>query len=123
MLVAIATSTQQLKSQADLNLREIVSAEDQGDVYRALLGYEDGYPYMTIEVIELSGDGPHRLVGLWELSGIDGGKRFSELQEGMSFARLRWVGRELQFVYTKGSVKQNCVVSQVSQLRPHVDCR
>lgn len=122
-LILVGAMLDQNRSQADLNLRQIVSAQEQGDVYRALLGYEESYPYLTIEVIELGSESePHKLVGIWDLPKIDGGTAFSLSAEGMSYSGLRWVGVELRFVFTSGGKKQNCVVSNVRQLRPRVKC-
>ncbi len=57
-----------------MDVRQVVSLEMPGYAFRAIKGYEEGYPYLVVEKIQLperEGDRPS-LAKVWNLRDMNG---------------------------------------------------
>ena len=125
-VVGLPTLTAQTqRPMADTGVRQIVSLEMPGYAFRAIKGYEEGYPYLVIEKIQL----PEResekpsLAKVWNVREMIGGKKFEHAFEGDEIDGLVWRRRALEFVHTDRLGKERCLVSGLIEMRPSVSCQ
>ncbi len=114
-----------VKPRADLNIREMVSVESRGFVFRAFKGYDEIYPFIVVEKVQPSlteGDEPVLLTS-WRGQEMKGGAVLAETSEGDDFTDLRWNGEVLEFTFRKHTGKLACTVSGVAIGKPAVSCR
>jgi hypothetical protein len=111
------------KPLAEFQVREMTSMRLRGEIYRAIKGYSEIYPYLVLERIrpgDTEGD-PDKLVGQWPLTEMAGGHAFGRISEGDDITQVKWVGQSLEFVSKSMRGVEKCRVSKVD-VKPTVSC-
>lgn len=126
-MLAFATfafSADGAKIRADLNINEIVSIQVNKAIYRAVKGFNEIYPFLLIEKIQLpltEGDSAV-LSNSWEMNDFVGAKTLLPLKEGDDIRDMKWRERKLDFKLYKEGLSRKCQVTNITEGKPALSC-
>jgi hypothetical protein len=126
-MLAVATSAfsaDVAKIRADLNISEIVSIQANNDMYRAIKGYNEIYPFLVLEKIKLpltEGDAPI-LSKSWDMKDLVGAKTLLPLKEGDDIREMKWRDTKLDFMLYKEGLPRKCLVIGLAEGKPEIAC-
>jgi hypothetical protein len=126
-MLAVATSAfsaDGAKIRADLSISEIISVQVNNGIYRAIKGFNEIYPFLVIEKIQLpltEGDSAV-LSNSWELSELVGAKALLPLKEGDDIRDMKWRENRLDFNLYKEGLSRKCHVTNIIEGKPTLSC-
>lgn len=122
--VQIANAREQMKPKADFDVREIQSQEIRGEVFRAIKGYSEIYPYLVIERIKLplTEGSRAKLVSSWNLKDIAGVSQIV-MKEGDNIDGLKWKDNRLTFKLSSVGNSRQCKIFGLLEGKPQVECK
>lgn len=126
-MLAVATtafSADGAKIRADLSISEIVSAQVNNDIYRAIKGFNEIYPFLVIEKIQppLTEGDSAVLANSWEISDFVGAKTVLPLKESDDIRDIKWRERKLEFNLFKEGLTRKCHVTNIAEGKPALSC-
>jgi hypothetical protein len=123
-VASAAFSADGTKIRADLSISEIVSVQVNNDIYRAIKGFNEIYPFLVIEKIQLplaEGDSAI-LSNSWEMSELVGAKTLLPLKEGDDIRDMKWREKKLEFNLYKEGLPRKCHVTNITEGKPSLSC-